>query len=44
MYLGAEVNVAVTDLEEVIDTVQLLLYPKQAPLHPENVEPEAAVA
>jgi hypothetical protein len=38
------VNEAVTDLDEVIVTVQRLLDPLQAPDHPENVEPDEALA
>ncbi len=41
---AALVNEAVTDLDEVIVTVQRLLDPLQAPDHPENVAPDEALA
>src|SRR6195952_3577163 len=41
---GSSVNVAVTDLAALIDSVQVVVAPAQAPLQPVKLEPAAATA
>jgi hypothetical protein len=41
---GSSVNVAVTDLAALIDSVQVVVAPVQAPLQPVKLEPAPATA